>query len=312
MARGDTITEEVPIRKGKVKEVYDRGDSLQFKFTDQISVFDKVIPSMIPHKGASLCATSIHWFDSTSDIVDNHFISHDGPGRMTVRKFDVISDYSKIDGSTTNYLIPLEFICRHYAAGSLLDRLNSGKVDPTFVGFPAGHTVKYGEPLPEPFFEVTTKLEEIDRNLGLEEALDISGLSMEEYEHIREVVLKMDEVIAREVGGRELIHVDGKKEFAFGPERELVVIDTFGTADEDRFWDSHRYDLGEHVELSKEYVRRFYRDTSYHATLMEARDSGVPMSEEPPIPPLPDEMVEKVSNLYLDMYNRLTGKMYEH
>jgi len=117
---------------------------------------------------------------------------------MLVRKVDVIRDYKKLDSKTKNYLIPLEVICRHYVSGSLHDRLKDGRVDPKSLGFSA--VPKYGERLPEPLFEVTTKLEEVDRNLDEAEALRISGLSKSEMATIREAVLKIDGQIAREVG----------------------------------------------------------------------------------------------------------------
>src|SRR5438132_908933 len=95
----------------------------------------------------------------------------------------------------------------------------------------------YGEPLPRPFVEVTTKLEKVDRELTEDEALKISKLSRVEFDDLVRTVLKIDERLNTEVRKRGLIHVDGKKEFAMDDERRLMLVDTFGTADEDRFWD---------------------------------------------------------------------------
>ena len=139
---------------------------------------------------------------------------------------------------------------------------------------PSGHKVVYGEILPEPFLEVSTKLEKTDRLLEKAEALQISGLSSQEYEDAREVVLKIDEDIGKSVASRGLIHVDGKKELAFDDGRQIMVIDVYGTADEDRFWDKARYEQGEFVDLSKEYVRQYYRQTGYKDQLYAARDAG--------------------------------------
>ena len=143
---------------GKVKEVYEvDDDTLEFAYTDNISVFDKIIPSKIPHKGETLCRTAKYWFGKLNEAgINNHYISEPSKDRMRVKRVQVIRDYSKIDGTTTNYLIPLEVICRYYAAGSLLDRLKSGKVKPEDLGFPAGHEVKRGEKLPRPFVECTS------------------------------------------------------------------------------------------------------------------------------------------------------------
>ena len=295
------------LKKGKVKEVYDIGeDKLEFVFTDNISVFDKVIPTAVPHKGETLCKTSAHWFEVAQSMgIKTHFVGLSGPNLMQVRKVDVIRDYSKLTPDTKNYLIPLEFICRHYVAGSLLDRLKSGEVKPEEVGLPEGHTCEYGERLPEPFFETTTKLEEYDMKLTIEEAIKMAGLTEEEFSHIKATVLKLDEKISEDVGERGLIHVDGKKEFAFDSERNLMLIDTFGTADEDRFWDAKSYEEGKFVEMSKEFVRQHYRGISYLEKLEAARKNN---QEEPAIPPLPDDVTPQVSELYISLYERLTGK----
>lgn len=297
------------LKKGKVKEIYDIGeDRLEFMFTDNISVFDKVIPTAVPHKGETLCRTSAHWFEVAQSMgIKTHFVGLSGPNLMQVRKVDVIRDYSKLTPESKNYLIPLEFICRHYVAGSLLARLKSGDVKSEDVGFPAGHEVKYGEKLPEPFFETTTKLEEYDMKLTIPEAIKMAGLTEEEFENIKETVLKLDGKISEDVGKRGLIHVDGKKEFAFDSERNLMLIDTFGTADEDRFWDAKSYEEGKFVEMSKEFVRQHYRKISYLEELEEARKNN---QEEPAIPPLPNDVTPQVSELYINLYEKLTGDKF--
>lgn len=294
---------------GKVKEVYSvDDDTLEFAYTDNISVFDKIIPSKIPHKGETLCRTAKFWFELlTEKGIHNHYISEPAPDRMRVKKVDVIRDYSKIDGNTVNYLIPLEIICRHYAAGSLMDRIKEGKVTAEQLGFPEGHAVKYGEKLPMPFLEATTKLEEHDMNLTDAEAKKMAGLSDAEYDEIKATVLKIDGIIAEEAEKRGLIHCDGKKEFGYDKERRLMVLDTFGTLDEDRWWDAEEYRKGKVAELSKEFVRQYYREIGYHAKLMEAREKGL---AEPDIPPLPQDIVDRTSRLYVGMYERITGEKF--
>ncbi len=298
------------IRVGKVKEVYEVDqNTLEFVFTDKISVFDKIIPSNIPHKGETLCRTAAFWFQLLkSNGVRTHFTEYIPPNRMRVKRFEVIEDYDKIDSETVNYLIPLEVITRHYAAGSMMDRLKNGSVTAEDLGFPAGHEVRYGEKLPKPYVEVTTKLEKVDRLLDLDEALDIAGLSGEEYDEIVQTALRIDSIIDKEVEERLLTHVDGKKEFGYDENRQLMVIDTFGTLDEDRWWDTESYASGgSSEELSKEFVRRHYRDTGYFDELMKARKEGLP---EPDIPPLPDELIRRVSELYVDMFERITGESF--
>lgn len=297
------------IRKGKVKEVYDLGDRLVFNFTNNISVFDKVIPTEVEHKGASLCRTSTYWFRELLPKlgIQTHFIGMPEQNRMTVKKVDVIEDYDKITSETKNYLIPLEVICRHYVAGSMHDRILKGKIKPEDVGFPVGHIPDYGEKFPEPLVEFTTKLEPIDRPVTKEEAMKMAALSETECQEIVETVLKIDDAIEKSALSHGLIHVDGKKEFAYNENRELMVIDTFGTADEDRFWDKEKHDAGFFVELSKEHVRQYYRGTGYHKELMQAREAGFP---DPDIPPLPANVADEVSALYIGLYERLTGETF--
>jgi len=296
------------IRQGKVKDVYEvDAHTLEFVFSDKISVFDKVIPSVIPNKGETLCRSSAFWFQvARSCGIKTHFKEFIPPNRMRVQKVQVLP-YSKIDKKTTNYLIPLEIIARHYVAGSLWDRIQAKEIKPAKLGFKPTKEVKYGDKLPEPFVEVTTKLEHHDRLLTKKEALKIAGLTNSEFDAIVESVLTIDEQIADEVEKRDLIHVDGKKEYAFDDERELMIVDTFGTADEDRWWDWADYSKGQFVELSKESVRQYYRQLGYFDKLSEARRMG---KAEPKIPALPEAKIREISELYKDMFERITGESF--
>ncbi|MDQ1280961.1 MAG: phosphoribosylaminoimidazole-succinocarboxamide synthase [Thermoproteota archaeon] len=294
------------LKSGKVKDVYEvNAEQLEFVFSDRISIFDKIIPSMIPRKGETLARTSAYWFEALKEMrVPSHYIKLNASNRMLVKRVNVINDYTKINGKTRNYLIPLECVTRFFVYGSLWDRVKDNSVNPESLGFPKEHKISIAEPLPKPFFEVTTKLEKVDRHITTEEALRISGLSLQEYDEIKEMILKIDGEINSRVWKRGLIHVDGKKEFAFDEKRNLMVVDTFGTADEDRFWDAAEFEKGKCVEKSKEYVRQYYRETGYYDLLVEARKND---SEEPPIPPLPPEMIKQVSNVYISLYEEITG-----
>ena len=295
------------LMKGKVKEAYDLGDRLEFRFTDNISVFDKIIPSQIPFKGETLSREGMYWFRRAEKMgIKTHFIEYLPPEGMICKKVDIIQP-QEITASSRNYLIPLEWICRWFVAGSLYDRVKEGKIRATDLGFSPGHKIQSGEALPEPFIEVSTKLEKTDRLLKKEEALQISGLSSQEYDDAREVVLKIDEDIGRSVASRGLIHVDGKKELAFDEERRIMVIDVYGTADEDRFWDKARYEQGEFVDLSKEYVRQYYRRTGYKDQLYSAREAG---KAEPAIPALPPEVVQETSRIYIKLFEMITGEKF--
>ena len=307
------------INQGKVKDVYDGGNGmLLFIFSDRISVFDQIIPSEIPHKGETLCRESAFWFKKVEKLgICTHYMDMPKPNQMLVKKVNVIKDYSKLTPQTKNYQIPLEIILRWYCAGSFYQALKDGKKKPQDVGL--DHTPKYGEKLPEPYFEQTTKLEKVDRKLTTKEALKISGLNTSELEEIKEACIKIDETMQDEVGKRGLIHVDGKKEFAMDSDRNLMIIDTFGTADEDRFWDAKEYEKGNIVEFSKEFVRKYYENDvkfgcplcseefSYKQLLDKARAEKRP---EPAIPSLTQGMIERTSKLYKDLYERITGQKF--
>ncbi len=297
------------IRTGKVKQVYEVDEeTLEFLFTDNISVFDKIIPTNIPYKGETLCRVAAFWFQLLrKNGIRTHFKELIPPNRMRVKKVDVIADYEKMNCKLTNYLIPLEFISRHYVAGSLFDRIRAKEVSFDELGFPREHEIKYGERLPRPFYEMTTKLENVDRLLSTEEAMKISGTTPEENERIIDLIVKIDQLITSEVQERMLIHVDGKKELAFDEKRRLMVVDTFGTADEDRWWDEDEYAKGNCIELSKEAVRQYYREIGYYDKLIKARKAKKP---EPPIPPLPKEKADEVSDLYIEMFERITGESF--
>jgi phosphoribosylaminoimidazole-succinocarboxamide synthase len=305
------------IGQGKVKDVYElSGKELLFKFSDRISVFDQIIPSLIPRKGESLARESAFWFEKTEDMgIKTHFIELPKPDEMRVKRVSVIRDYSKINSKTVNYQIPLEIVMRWYCAGSFYQALKSGKKKPKDYGL--DHMPEYGERLPEPYFEQTTKLEHIDRKLDTAEALKISGLTPSELGRIKEICIEIDEMMQKEVGKRDLIHVDGKKEFAMDDKRNIMLIDTFGTADEDRWWDAKEYKKGKIVEISKEFVRKWYENDviytcpdgkckfSYKQFLDRLREDGAPQVG---IPPLSDEMVKRTAKLYADLFERITGR----
>jgi phosphoribosylaminoimidazole-succinocarboxamide synthase len=297
------------LRRGKVKEVYEVSPTeLEFRFTNDISVFDKHIPSEIPHKGETLNATAAHWFEMCTRLkVPHHFLRTSSPTSMRVRRVQVVPKPRSLGPSAKNFLVPLEFIVRYYVAGSLWDRLRSGKTKGEEIGFSSGKTVQYGERLPDPLFETTTKLEPTDRLLAMPEALEISALDARQMDEVKEMILRIDAAMEAEIRPRGLLHVDGKKEFGIDANGRLMVVDTFGTADEDRFWDRDAFDRGRQVEFSKEFVRQHYRSTGYYDQLTKAREAGTP---EPPIPPLPPLLIDEVSRLYTTVHQRLTGQPF--
>ena len=296
------------LKSGKVKDVYEISDSeLEFVFTDRISVFDKIIPSEIPYKGETLAKTSAFWFKLCNELgIATHYLNLIPPNRMRVKRVRVLQP-KQMTHQTSNYFIPLECITRYFLYGSLWDRVQKGSIKPTELGYMTGHPVNQGEPMPKPFFELTTKFEKVDRPITQDEALSIAGLTDDEFANLKRMALRVDEEMDSRIRPRGLIHVDGKKEFAFDYRRQLMVVDTFGTADEDRFWDGEELKKGRFVERSKEFVRQYYRRSGYYDKLMKARERG---EEEPPIPPLPKQTVEAVSKVYIQLYEDLTGERF--
>lgn len=294
------------LRRGKVKEIYEISPTeLEFRFTNDISVFDKHIPSEIPCKGETLARTAAFWFELCARRgIPHHFLRLSSPTSMRVRRVQVVPKPRTLGPRPKNYLVPLEVIVRYYVAGSIWDRIKAGAVRPEDLGFPRAKPVEYGAKLPTPFFELTTKLEPVDRLLPTAEALELAAIDRHQLDEIREICFKIDEGISEEIEPRGLLHVDGKKEFAIDAEGRLMVVDTFGTADEDRFWDKGAYERGRTVDFSKEFVRQHYRTIGYYDQLTEARDAR---REEPPIPPLPPLLVDEVSRLYTTVFQRLTG-----
>ena len=155
------------IYHGKVKQVWSTDDPnvIEFRYTDQISVFDQIIPSLVPRKGETLNRTSCHWFKLVEDanICDTHVIEMSAPDRVLARRFDVIREPGAIPKDAENFFVPLEFICRHYLAGSGWRRYKRGDASAEEFGFPAGTELTEGVKLPKPYVEVSTKFEKFDR-----------------------------------------------------------------------------------------------------------------------------------------------------
>ncbi len=291
---------------GSVKQVFavpGHDDLVLFDFSDRISVYDKWIPNTVPDKGEVICRASSFWFKqlAQSDIA-THFVEQTGPREMLVKRIEVEHDYSKITRTRGQLLVPCEFIVRHYAAGSFHDRQQKG----TLAGIPTD-TYAYGEKLPEPYCEASTKVEPTDRLIDEAEALAISKLSPGELRGIWETCLSVDALIETQAAKGGLIHVDGKKEFGRDANGELMLVDVFGTPDEDRWWDAEKHVAGEIVQYSKEFVRQHYVRSGYKDALYEARAAG---TAEPEIPPMPDDLVQRTTALYTELFERITGESF--
>ena len=168
--------------------------------------------------------------------------------------------------------------------------------------------MKAGDKFDEPFFEVTTKLERVDRLLVTAEAEHIAALEPGELDLLRSYCRRIDESINTSCFERGLIHVDGKKEFGRNEQGKPMVVDVFGTPDEDRFWDREAFEKsGEMIDLSKEFVRQHYRDIGFKDAVYEARAKK---QTEPAIPPMPPDLIARASDLYVSLFERLTGEKF--
>ncbi|MEM1671582.1 MAG: phosphoribosylaminoimidazolesuccinocarboxamide synthase [Archaeoglobaceae archaeon] len=292
-----------------------------FEFSNRYSVFDYgEMPDKIEGKGASLCLISAYFFEKLEKIgIKTHYdgLIEDSrvkrldelssvTNKMKVKLVRVLRptgrDYSIFSREKANFLIPLEIIYRNKIpeGSSLLRRIASGEVKPEDFGL---KDVKPNMKLEKPIVDFSTKLEDVDRYLSYEEAKRISGLSDEEFEKLKEIVLKVDDLITAEVSKAGLENEDGKIELAFDDKREFMVVDAVGTPDECRF-------SFEGFEVSKEILRGYYKRTEWYERIKIHKGKenwreivGVP-------PKLNPEVKKSVSELYMALCNEITKRKF--
>jgi len=295
----------------------------RFIFSDRYSVFDYgEMPDKIEGKGASLCMLSAFFFERLEEEgVQSHYLGVLEDGKL--KRFDELSspsnimevklvnvvhpekknegyDYSIFSTLKGNFLLPLEIIYRNSIpeGSSLLRRIESGEVKPEDFGV---REIKPNMKLEKPIVDFSTKLEDVDRYLSYDEAKRIAGLSDEEFEELRRIVLKVDELITTHVSEAGIENEDGKIEVAFDEMRRFMVVDAIGTPDECRF-------SFEGFEVSKEFLRKYYRRTEWYEKVKKFKGEenwrelvGTP-------PKLPEEIRELVSQLYMSLCNEVTRR----
>jgi phosphoribosylaminoimidazole-succinocarboxamide synthase len=276
------------IYRGKVRDTHEMGDGLLLMVaTDRISAFDVVMPNGIPDKGAVLCQLSAFWFAQTEDLVPNHLVSLAGdtegidvPAEIA-RQSMVVRRAERID---------VECVVRGYITGSAwAEYKRSGTVQDQPM--PSG--LKEGDRFPEPLFTPTTKAEVgHDENMSKQEVEDMVGVDTAKLleETTAKVYLAAHE-FALEKG---IIIADTKMEFGF-IDGELTLIDELLTPDSSRFWDASGYEPGKsQPNFDKQFVRDWLDSQGW--------------DHEPPAPVLPDDVVSKTRERYLEAHTRLTGK----
>jgi phosphoribosylaminoimidazole-succinocarboxamide synthase len=268
---------------GKVREIYEDGDELIMVASDRISVYDVILPTAIPDKGKVLTQMSLFWFDLTSEIVPNHFISEDVPpeaaGRgMRVRKLE---------------MYPIECVVRGYLSGSgWREYQETGAV--CGIELPSG--LQESEKLREPIFTPATKAElgEHDENIDFERAVEIIG-DLHLMEELRRISIEIYRRAADHAAERGIIVADTKFEFGSSPGAEIVLGDEVLTPDSSRFWPSDDYAVGRgQASFDKQYVRDYSDSVGWDHT--------------EPGPELPDEVVQNTRAKYVEAYEKITGR----
>jgi phosphoribosylaminoimidazole-succinocarboxamide synthase len=281
------VTDYKHIASGKVRDLYEMDDGqLLFVASDRISAYDFVLPTPIPDKGRVLTAMSIWWFDQLADVVPNHLLSTDVPPEFAGRAMIC----ERLD------MLPVECIARGYLTGSgLADYRRTGAV--SGIDLPPG--LVDGSRLPKPLFTPSTKapIGEHDENISLGDVVDTVGAdAASELERLTLAAYSRAEEIAR---ARGIILADTKFEFGRrGAEGPIILADEVLTPDSSRFWPADQYEPG-HAQPS--YDKQYVRDW------LTSPASGWDKSSEKPPPPLPDDVVAKTREKYIEAYERLTG-----
>ena len=268
---------------GKVREIYVDGDELIMVASDRISVYDVILPTEIPDKGKVLTQMSLFWFDLTSEIVPNHFISEDVPdearGRgMRVRRLE---------------MYPVECVVRGYITGSgWKEYRETGEV--CGIRLPEG--LRESDKLPEPIFTPATKAEigDHDENVDFDRAAEIVG-DRALMEELRRVSVEIYKRGADHAAERGIILADTKFEFGSHAGAEVVLGDEVLTPDSSRFWPADTWEPGRGVpSFDKQYVRDYASSLGWDKT-----DPG---------PELPDDVVSKTRAKYVEAYERITER----
>ena len=277
--------------RGKVRDIYDLGDRLLIVATDRISAFDVVMPNPIPDKGRILTQLSGFWFNLTKGIVPNHIVStevQDYPKECQPYQ-EMLKNRSMLVVKTD--VLPVECVVRGYLSGSGWEEYRkTGKV--CGIKLPKG--LSESSKLKEPIFTPATKAEMglHDENITFEKVEKIVGKVR--AEKLRSLSLAVYKEARDFAEGRGIIIADTKMEFGL-KNNELLLIDELLTPDSSRFWPKDGYQPG---GSQKSFDKQFLRD--YLLSLK--------WDKNPPAPQLPEEIVIKTREKYLEAYERLVGK----
>ncbi len=280
----------IPVKRGKVRDVYDLGDTLLFVATDRISAFDYVLPTGIPRKGEVLTRMSEFWFEQLD--VPHHFLTTD----LSEVDLPDDTDIDLLQGRSMvvrrTQVIPIECVVRGYLAGSgWKEYCRTG----TVCGLPLPEGLQESSRLPEPLFTPSTKAEEgHDENISFEQMVETVGQELSEK--LRDLSLKIYTQGADLARERGIILADTKFEFGL-LDSEVLLIDEVLTPDSSRFWPESEYAPGRgQPSFDKQYVRDWLIDSGWD------RNS--------PPPELPPDVVERTTARYIEAYETLTGRIF--
>ena len=278
--------------RGKVRDIYDLGDQLLIVATDRLSAFDFVLPNPIPDKGKVLNQISWFWFRRFASIISNHVISTE------VAEFpaSLRDQADQLAGRSTLArkleMLPIECVARGYLAGSGWKEYGErGTV--CGIELPAG--LDNSSKLPEPIFTPATKAEggEHDENIPFAEAERLVG--KERAAQLRDRTLQLYNVAAEYARERGIIIADTKFEFGLDSTGELVLADEVLTPDSSRFWPADKYGPGKsQPSFDKQFVRDYLESIGW--------------DKQPPIPELPERIVDGTRERYLEIFRILTGE----
>ena len=277
-------------RRGKVRDVYDLGEHLLIVATDRISAFDYVLGSGIPDKGKVLTQLSAFWFDHVGDLVPHHVVAVDVDRfpAATEPHRDVLRGRSMLVKKTNP--LPVECVARGYISGSgWKDYKQTGAV----CGIPLPAGLRESDRLPEPIFTPATKAESgHDENISEAEAGAIVGDAL--IRRLKHLTLSIYARGVEHADEKGIIIADTKFEFGtIGS--ELILIDEVLTPDSSRFWPKDTYAPGQsQFSFDKQFVRDYLEEIRWN--------------KQPPVPSLPDDVVQRTRDKYLEAYKRLTGR----
>ncbi len=285
-----------PIKEGKVREIYDNGDTLIMVATDRISCFDVILKNVVKNKGAVLTQMSKFWFDYTKDILPNHMVSTDVNDMPEFFRNDEFRGKSMMCKKLE--MLPIECIVRGYITGS---GWASYQKDGTVCGIKLPEGLKESDKLPEPIYTPSTKAEigDHDENISFEQSIDhlekhFPGKGKEYAGKLRDCTIALYKKCADYALTKGIIIADTKFEFGLNEKGEIVLGDEMLTPDSSRFWPAEGYESGHsQPSFDKQFARDWLKANEGHDWT------------------LPQEIVDKTIEKYLSAYKLLTGKDLE-